>query len=315
MPKTFLLHDESVNTYGFRMLTSGAHLEEFRRNPVLLLNHDSYSLPIGRWENIRVEDGKILADAVFDAEHDPRAAEVAGKVERGMLRMASIGAWPPEEVSDDASLKMPGQTGPTVLRWTVREASICTIGSNHNALVLYDRSGERVDLSDEARLIALMDHLTDSEPEPEPDNNPNTQTPTPNNMSKLTQLLQLSDAATSEEVERAVQERLEAHEKTTQELETLKAEAAVRAAAEEAERKAEAVALIDAAVKDGRINAQAKEVYIKLFDADHEAAKASLEALPQRTPVAAQLETETEKPELSDKRSPWQREMERIRKH
>ena len=37
---TFVLHDESVNTYGFRMLTSGANLEEFKKNPVMLLNHD-----------------------------------------------------------------------------------------------------------------------------------------------------------------------------------------------------------------------------------------------------------------------------------
>lgn len=84
---TFVLHDESVNTYGFRMLTSGANLEEFKKNPVMLLNHDDYSLPIGRWENIRVEGGKILADAVFD-EGDARAAEVKRKVEN------TLSVWP-----------------------------------------------------------------------------------------------------------------------------------------------------------------------------------------------------------------------------
>ena len=41
---TFVLHDETVNTYGFRMLTSGANLEEFRKNPVILLNHKDLSL-------------------------------------------------------------------------------------------------------------------------------------------------------------------------------------------------------------------------------------------------------------------------------
>lgn len=58
--KTFVLHDESVNTYGFRMLTSGVNLDEFRKNPVMLLNHNDYSLPIGRWENIRIEGAKSL---------------------------------------------------------------------------------------------------------------------------------------------------------------------------------------------------------------------------------------------------------------
>ena len=55
MPKkTFILHDETVNTQGFRMLTSGADLSVFKNNPVMLLNHDDWDLPIGRWENIRV---------------------------------------------------------------------------------------------------------------------------------------------------------------------------------------------------------------------------------------------------------------------
>ena len=127
---TFVLHDETVNTYGFRMLTSGANLEEFRKNPVILLNHKDWELPIGRWENIRIEGTQILADALFD-EKDDEAVKIADKVEGGFLRMASMGAWPPEEVSDAAELKLPGQTLPTVTRWTAREASIVTIGANH----------------------------------------------------------------------------------------------------------------------------------------------------------------------------------------
>lgn len=94
MPKkTFILHDETVNTQGFRMLTSGADLSVFKNNPVMLLNHDDWDLPIGRWENIRVEGTQILADAVFD-EDDERAVAVMGKVERGFLKAASIGGWP-----------------------------------------------------------------------------------------------------------------------------------------------------------------------------------------------------------------------------
>ena len=69
---TFVLHDETVNTYGIRMLTSGANLEEFRKNPVILLNHKDWELPIGRWENIRIEGTQILADALFDGGEDCR---------------------------------------------------------------------------------------------------------------------------------------------------------------------------------------------------------------------------------------------------
>ena len=50
------------------MLTSGADLSVFENNPVMLLNHDDWELPIGRWENIRIEGTLILADAVFDED-------------------------------------------------------------------------------------------------------------------------------------------------------------------------------------------------------------------------------------------------------
>lgn len=146
--KTFILHDETLNSRGFRMLTSGANLTEFRKNPVMLFMHNDCNMPIGRWENIRIEGTKILADPVFD-EKDKTALEVMGKVNRGFIRMASAGSWPPEEISDDPYLKLPGQSLPTVTKWTMREASIVTIGSNHNAIAFYDRTtGKKVDLND-----------------------------------------------------------------------------------------------------------------------------------------------------------------------
>ena len=111
-PYTFCIHDESVNTYGFRMLTSGANLEEFKKNPVVLYNHNDRHAPIGRGENIRVEGGRILVDVVFD-EEDEKGRMIAGKVDRGFLRMASIGAWPPEEVIDDPALNLSGLNGPS----------------------------------------------------------------------------------------------------------------------------------------------------------------------------------------------------------
>ena len=55
---TFVLHDETVNTYGFRMLTSGANLEEFRKNPVILLKilvrTGSFRSVVGRTSVLKV---------------------------------------------------------------------------------------------------------------------------------------------------------------------------------------------------------------------------------------------------------------------
>lgn len=273
---TFILHDETVNTYGFRMLTSGGNLEELRKNPVLLLNHKDWELPIGRWENIRVEGTQILADAVFD-EKDDIAVKIAGKVEGGFLRMASMGAWPPEEVSDAEELKLPGQTLPTVTRWTAREASIVTIGANHNALVLFDRqTGKPLDLTDASTVIRLMDTFNHSK--------------TDSNMDKtLKEVLQLKDTAQDGEVLGAVRQLIANNDRLSRENKELQ-EAAERAETERKEaRHAEAVRLVDAAIADGRINSAGKEAYLKLFDADFENTRATLDAIARRQSVTERI--------------------------
>lgn len=270
--KSFVLHDESVNTYGFRMLTSGANLEEFKKNPVMLLNHNDYALPIGRWENIRVVGTQILADPVFDM-NDERGREVERKVREGFIKAASIGAWPPEDKTDDPLLMMAGQKHATVTKWTVREASICTIGANHNALAFYDRSTkQRIDLADATAVVKLMDNSFLKS----------------NNMN-INQLLQLSDNATEQEQTAAIEALVSDNERLRGENKTL-SDAIDKAKKDKADAvKAEAIALVDAAVRDGRISAEGKATYIALFDKDFEAAKKALAAIPARRSVAAQM--------------------------
>lgn len=281
-PITFILHDDSVNTYRFRMLTSGANLEEFRRNPVMFLHHNDYDLPIGRWENIRVEGSQILADAVFD-DLDDQAMKVKGKVDRGFIRMASIGAWAPEEKTEDPAMMLPGQTGPTVTKWTVREASIVAIGANHNALRMYNRStGELIDLSDTDAVLRLMDNLSIKKND---------------NMSTLKTILNLQDNASDADIETAVQNLQQENESLKQtnatledENKRLKDEANNAEAQRQQAQKTEAVQLVDAAVRDGRLDASGKDAFIALFDADFERAKATLNAIPKVKSVVSQIE-------------------------
>lgn len=275
MTKTFVLHDETLNTHGFRMLTNGANLEEFRKNPVMLLNHNDWSMPIGRWENIRTEGGRILADPVFD-EQDPIGREVKRKVDGDFVRMASIGAWPPEEVSDAVEYKLPGQQRPTVTRWTVREASIVTIGGNHNALAFYDRaSGELIDITDTDNVIKLFDK---------------TQQKSNVNMKILAGILNLADTATENDVAAAIRLALSDRDRLKTENTALQGRIDELNQAQKQARTAEAIALVDAAIREGKLEAKAKESYLKLFDTDFENAKATLEAIPKRQSIAGQIE-------------------------
>ncbi|MES2732873.1 MAG: HK97 family phage prohead protease [Bacteroidota bacterium] len=130
----FILSDESVNRHGFRVLTSGIELEAFRNNPVMFYNHNRGTLPIGKWENISISGGKLMAEALFD-EDDDFALQVSNKVQKGIINMTSIG-FDVLEVSDDIQLMLPGQKRSTVTKSSLLEASIADIGSNKNAIKL-----------------------------------------------------------------------------------------------------------------------------------------------------------------------------------
>lgn len=141
---TFLVSDESINDKGFMVLTSGIDTTQFERNPIMLYMHQRPHI-IGRWENLRKEEDKLFADAVFDVA-DPIANEVAGKVERGFLKGASIGIG---NVDFD---------GDKVVSCNLFEISIVDIGANDNALRLYKDTQDEVTLK--LNEINAVDGLT-----------------------------------------------------------------------------------------------------------------------------------------------------------
>jgi len=130
MPR-FVLNDERVtNSYGFKVLSAGIDLTRFVTNPVMLDGHNqSNQSVIGSWENIILEDGKLLAEPRFDMD-DENAKKIAGKVERGIIKGASMGiAFHREDLTYEG--------GDVVLKkCSLFEASIVAVPSNANALRL-----------------------------------------------------------------------------------------------------------------------------------------------------------------------------------
>lgn len=131
-PITFVLSDESVNSYGFVVLTEGIETTAFERNPVMLYMHNRDGNVIGRWENIRKVDKRLLGDAVFD-DSTELAATVKKQVEKGFLRSVSIG------IEQIATEELNGVQ--TVTKCRLIEASIVDIPSNENAVKLFRRTG------------------------------------------------------------------------------------------------------------------------------------------------------------------------------
>ena len=166
-PITFVLNDESVNSYGFIVLTEGIDTNVFERNPVMLYMHNRDGNVIGRWENIRKEEKRLLADAVFD-DSTELGAQVKKQVEGGFLRAVSIGI---EGITKDVLNGVE-----TVVKSRLIEASIVDIPGNSNAVKLMHRSGGFVyrlkDLEEEAAqdlktalisLLSLSNDATDKD--------------------------------------------------------------------------------------------------------------------------------------------------------
>ena len=144
--REFCLTDDSVNVYGYRLLTGGLQLDTFNP-PIGFLMHKRELGVAVRWEDFRTEVGKLYAKPVVNTTLFP---DLAQQIEDGFYSAASVGHIVAVEVSDDPALRLEGQTGPTVTKWFPRECSIVDIPGNYNALAkLYDESdGVLQDLSD-----------------------------------------------------------------------------------------------------------------------------------------------------------------------
>lgn len=232
-----------MNKYGFRTLTSGVKLDQFKKNPVMLFMHDRRLMPIGKWVDIRVEGDKLLADTEFDMD-DEFAATISAKVDKGYLKMASVG-FDVIAYSEDPKDMVPGQRRPTVTKWEPFEASIVDIGANNSALRLRDHSrgitlagGDAIAENDLDILLPTIQ-----------------QTPS---MKKLALKYGLPEDATEDQILAAIQ------------AEETKLKAEQKAAEGKTDKEKSIELLLSLGETKGVINADNKERYRKLAAADFE---------------------------------------------
>ncbi len=275
--KTFVVSDETTNSYGFRVKTAGINLDRFKKNPVMLNMHDRAQV-LGGWENLRIEGTQLLADPVWD-EEDEAAMKVKGKVDRGFIKGSSIGIEPIKTTYNDKDDTI------EVTESILKEISIASVPSNENALALYDKDGT---IMNKEQLIALSDSSKTN----------NTNLTDMKNLKILAKVLNLTDGATEDDVTLAVQTLAEtnvtlsdankalktANEKLTGENATLKD-------ASKDVTKNLAIVLVDGAVAANKIVAAERDTYIELAEANYDGVKKLLDA---KKPFKGILKTITE---------------------
>lgn len=267
MAKTFILSDGSVNSYGFTVDMSKLNIDRFKQNPVMLYNHNEL---IGRWENIRIENGQLLAEPVFlEDEGETIALKVKNRVDKNFVKGASIGmhilSW--NETEGEA---------PKVVA-EVLETSIVDVPSNANALALYDSNGAKLD--GKAFKLALQP-LTQKQKTHKKD--------TMNLNAKTFTALGLDPAAKETEVDTAVQKIVQENADMSAKL-----QAAETAKVDE---------LINGAITEGRLTADKKEQFQKLAASDFDLAKSMIADLPTKKTLSGK---ENQEAGAGEDRSSW----------
>ena len=236
MSKRQRITNDGLNSYKFRVLTSGIDNEQYLRNPVLLYMHERGNV-IGTVVNLKVENGEMTGELVFD-EASELSIRCKKQYEKGSLRMVSIGIEV-IETSDAKELLLEGQTRPTVTKCKLIEISLVDIGANDDAIVMRN-DGTTIELEKDGNcLLPLLS------------NNPINQTTM--DLKKLA--LQLGLPETADEA--TVLAKIAELQKKAGESITLKAE-------NDELKLASITTLVDAAVNEKKITVENKEHFVNL---------------------------------------------------
>lgn len=276
----FVINDETKkNSHGFYLVNAGGRFDRFNDNPVMLNCHDLKEV-LGKWLNLRIHGNLLIAEPEFD-EGDADAMKIKGKVDRGYLRGASPGIiilaaeWRENTVTHEQEIY--------VTDWELFESSVVSVPSNAGALTLqvYDANHQIVEDGNVRCHVENIIKLGLSAKE--------TKTIiTMNEEIKLSAealvALGITGKVTPEVISTAALNLKVRAEKAEKELLQMQEKA-------EKERKKRAEELVRMSIQEGRITADKKEAFIRLALADYETAKTTLEAIPAKQSLSAQIQS------------------------
>ena len=243
------ISDETLNCYGTWIRTEGVDLTQYQKNPVMLWMHWR-GVIIGTIKDIRVENGEITGEPVFDEVRE-ESKLAKQQWEKGSLRMGSPN-FEVIEVSDDPALLKQGQRRPTITKCKLVEYSMVDIGGNDNNIRLtYANKELKLAKGEDCEVLPLLKESIIN----------------PNNKSKMNQELQaialmlgLSAEATLTDVQKQVRTLLELkkeNETLGNEVKTLKEQL-------DGIQLSGITSMVDEAIKAGKFTADKKNHFVEL---------------------------------------------------
>ena len=135
---SFIASTSAVDRYG-DIVEQSWDLESYKKNPIILFNHNPLELPIGRG-SVEVVDNQLMIDIEFDI-NDPLAAEIGRKVKDGYLNAVSVGFNPIESILRSElpkDHKFYSEQGTYFQKSQLLEVSVVTIPANQEAVAAKD---------------------------------------------------------------------------------------------------------------------------------------------------------------------------------
>jgi HK97 family phage prohead protease len=125
---TFIMSNASVDRMGDTIDPMGWDLNNFKKNPIALFNHN-YDLIIGKWNNIRVEGNNLMGDLeLAEAGTSELVDTVRSLVEQRILSAVSVGFAATEYDF--------GESGIDFKKQELMECSLVSVPANPQALAV-----------------------------------------------------------------------------------------------------------------------------------------------------------------------------------
>ena len=280
------LTNDTLNSYGYRVLTDGVDITQYERNPILLYMHNR-GKAIGLIKNIKKENGEITGELAFD-EAPELSTQCKKQWDFGSLRMVSIG-FEVIETSEAAELIVPGQRYATVTKARLIEVSLVDIGANNDAIRLH-KDGQLITLSEggDCPLPRLNHKPTNNQPQ----------------MDIKTLALTLGLPETADEA--AVNAKLAELKAANDDVENIRRE-------NEQLKLSQVTAAVDAAIAAKKIPAEKKQHFLDLGKTvGIETLNATLDAIAPAQKPSSTLQT-TPTADDTPKAGPWELRMAEIR--
>lgn len=133
----FKISDKSVDRHNDTVDPSGWQLDNFLSNPVVLWNHNSDDVPVGKATNTRLNGDALFSEVIFPSKDLFAFGNTIGRMVRnGFLNAASVGFRPLEaEIAEDRMEDHRGFFAPVdFTKQELLEWSVVPIPANPNAL-------------------------------------------------------------------------------------------------------------------------------------------------------------------------------------